>query len=58
MRMDLIKPKKGQVFVDAASAKDSCFNEVEDYVKSHRLRLEQDENYLMIYTGFKFLGDK
>jgi hypothetical protein len=38
------------VFTNAASAKESCFNEVESYAKSHKLRIDQDKNYLMICT--------
>ena len=46
------------VFADVASAKESCFNEVEDYVKNNKLRIDHDDNYLMIYTEFKFLVGK
>ncbi len=46
------------VLADVASAKEPCFNEIEDYVKSHNLRIGQNKNYLMICTSFKFLGGK
>ena len=38
------------VLADAALAKDSSFNELEDYVKSHKLRIDYSEDYLMICT--------
>jgi hypothetical protein len=38
------------VLADAAWAKESCFNELKDYVKSHNLRIDHGEDYLMIST--------
>ncbi len=38
------------VFADAVLAKESCFNELEDYVKSHNLRIDHGQDYLMIST--------
>ena len=38
------------VLADAALAKDSCFNELVDYVKSHNLRIDHGQDYLMIST--------
>ena len=36
------------VLADAALTKKSCFNELEDYVKSHNLRIDIGQYYLMI----------
>ena len=38
------------ILADAALAKESCFNALEDYVKSHKLRIDHGNNYLMICT--------
>jgi hypothetical protein len=38
------------VLADSASTKKSCLNELNDYVKSHKLRVDHGKNYLMIYT--------
>lgn len=38
------------VLANAALAKESCLNELEDYVKSHKLRIEYSQDYLMICT--------
>ena len=36
------------VLTDTALAKESCFNELEDYAKSHKLRIDYGKDYLMI----------
>ncbi|MGD0644211.1 MAG: hypothetical protein ABSA75_04835 [Candidatus Bathyarchaeia archaeon] len=38
------------VLTDAASANEPCFNQLEDYVKSHKLRIEHGVDYSMICT--------
>jgi hypothetical protein len=38
------------VFADEALAKESCFDELEDYVKNHNLRIDHGKDYLMIST--------
>ena len=38
------------VLTDAALAKDACFNELENYVKRHKLRIDHRKDYLMIST--------
>jgi hypothetical protein len=38
------------VLTDASSAMESSFNELEDYVKSHKLRIDHGKDYLMICT--------
>ena len=38
------------VLADAALAEESCFNELKDYVRSHKLRIDQGKDYLMICT--------
>jgi hypothetical protein len=40
------------VLTDAALANEPCFNQLEDYVKSHKLRIEHVKDYLMICTLF------
>ena len=38
------------VLTDAALAEEPCSIQIEDYVKSHKLRMEQGKDYLMICT--------
>jgi len=38
------------VLTDTASESQPCSNELKDYVKSHKLRLDQVKDYLMIAT--------
>jgi hypothetical protein len=38
------------VLADPALVKKSCANELDDYVKSHKLRIDRGEDYLMICT--------
>ncbi len=38
------------VLADAGSAR-GCFDELEEYVKSHKLRIDRNKDYLMIYTA-------
>ena len=38
------------VFTDAASAKEPGFSKLEDYVKTHNLRIDYNFDYLMIST--------
>ena len=38
------------VLTDAASDSQLCSNKLEDYVKSHNLRIDQVKDYLMIAT--------
>ena len=38
------------VLTDIALAKGSCFSELEDYAKSHKLRIDYGKDYLMICT--------
>ena len=38
------------LLANAALAKESCFTELEDYVKSHNLRIDYGTDYLMIST--------
>jgi len=38
------------VLTDKALAKEPCFNELEDYAKSHKLRIDCCRNFLMICT--------
>jgi hypothetical protein len=40
------------VFTDAASAKERCFSQLEDYAKKHNLGIDHGKDYLMIYTLF------
>jgi hypothetical protein len=40
------------VLADSALVKKSCSNELDDYVKCHKLRLDQRKDYLMICTRF------
>jgi len=40
------------VLTDAASDSQLCFNQLEDYVKCHNLRIDQVKDYLMIATLF------
>jgi hypothetical protein len=39
------------VFADTFSTKESGLNELEDYVKSHKLRIDHCTEHLMIYTA-------
>lgn len=36
------------VLTDTALAEESCFNELEDYAKSHKLRIDYGKDYLMV----------
>ena len=36
------------VLSDAILANELCFNQMEDYIRSHKLRLERVKDYLMI----------
>ena len=38
------------VLADAALAKQSCFSELQDYVKSNNLKIDHSQDYLMIST--------
>ena len=38
------------ILADAALAKESCLNRLQDYVKSHELRIDCVSDYLMICT--------
>jgi len=38
------------VLADAASTNKPCFNQLQDYVKSHKLRIEHKQKCLMICT--------
>lgn len=38
------------VFADTFLNKESGLNELEDYVKSHKLRIDRGTEHLMIYT--------
>ena len=38
------------VLSDATLANESCSNQMEDYIKSHKLRVEHVKDYLMICT--------
>jgi hypothetical protein len=38
------------VLADAASSKESIFNQLQDYVKNHKLRLDEGQEYLVIST--------
>ncbi|MGD0644378.1 MAG: hypothetical protein ABSA75_05685 [Candidatus Bathyarchaeia archaeon] len=38
------------VLTDVVSADEPCFNQLEDYVKSHKLRIDYGKDYLMICT--------
>ncbi len=38
------------VLTDAVSVKESCSNELDNYVKSHKLRTDNVKDYLMIST--------
>jgi hypothetical protein len=38
------------VLADSDFGKKTCFNELEDYVKSHKLRIDHGKDYLMICT--------
>ncbi|MGA2681575.1 MAG: hypothetical protein ABSF44_07225 [Candidatus Bathyarchaeia archaeon] len=38
------------VLADATLARKSYFSELEDYVKSHKLRIDFGEDYLMVST--------
>jgi hypothetical protein len=40
------------VLAEAALAKGLCVDELEDYVKSHKLGIGSGNDYLMIYTLF------
>jgi hypothetical protein len=40
------------VLTDTALAGELCFTELEDYVKSHKLRIDHGKDYLMISTSF------
>jgi hypothetical protein len=35
---------------DATLTNESCSNQIEDYIKSHKLRVERVKDYLMIFT--------
>jgi hypothetical protein len=38
------------VLVDASSIKEPIFNQLEDYSKTHKLRIDQGQDYLIIST--------
>ena len=38
------------VLTDGDVRKEPCFNQLEDYVKCHKLRVDRGEDYLMIST--------
>ena len=38
------------VLTEAVSSKESCFDELNDYVKNHKLRIDRSKDYLMICT--------
>ena len=40
------------VLTDAYFAKQPCSNQLDDYIKSHNLRIDQQKDYLMICTRF------
>ena len=40
------------VLTDAALAEKQCSNQLDDYIKSHNLRMDQQKEYLMICTRF------
>ena len=44
------------VLADTALASEPCSNQMEDYIKSHDLRIEHIKNCLMICTLFKVVG--
>jgi hypothetical protein len=40
----------GYVVLSDVTLANECYNEIEDYIKNHKLRVEHVKNYLMIYT--------
>jgi hypothetical protein len=40
------------VLTDSALASEPCSNQMEDYVRSHKLRIERIKDFLMIHTPF------
>jgi hypothetical protein len=38
------------VLSDATVANESCSNQMDDYIKSHKLRVKQVKDYLVIFT--------
>ena len=38
------------VLADSDSAKKTCFDEMEEYAKTHKLRIDYGKDYLMICT--------
>lgn len=40
------------VLTDATLTNEPCSNELKDYVKNHKLRINYCKDYLMIYTLF------
>jgi hypothetical protein len=38
------------ILADAALTKELIFNQLEDYTKNHRLRIDQGQDYLLIST--------
>ena len=38
------------ILADSALAKEKHFNQLEDHVKTHKLRIDQRQDYLMICT--------
>ena len=38
------------ILADSAFAKEPHFNQLEDYVKTHKLRIDHSQDYLMICT--------
>ena len=48
---DLCIETEGYVILgDAASTKEPIFNQLEEYCKKHKLRVDQGEDYLIIST--------
>lgn len=41
------------VLADVASSKEPVFNQLDDYTKSHQLRIDQSQDYLIISTQSK-----
>ena len=51
-RSDITETDGYVVLSDATLANELCANQLEDYIKSHKLRVEHVKDYLMICTLF------